>query len=397
MLQFTASNGGGSTFNVQYTRDALGRITQKVETAHGIPSTYAYSYDTAGRLTDIALNGTNVQHYGYDSNSNRISSVTQGFSLSASYDNQDRLLTYGNNSYTYTANGELQSKTSALGTVTYNYDVLGNLISATLFDGTAIDYVVDGQNRRIGKKVNGVSTQGFLYENQLRPVAELDGSGNIVSRFVYDTKINVPEYLIKGGVTYRIITDHLGSPRFIIDTSTGTVAQELDYDEFGNIIFDTNPGFQPFGFAGGLYDQYTKLTRFGARDYDAETGRWTAKDPIRFDGGDTNLFNYTANNPVNRKDPSGLSPGIWQWPINGNLWPGYTDQDGVCSSPVGGLNNNSCTKQCCVEHDKCYEKYGCNFSSWFGGGLIGPCQYCNMKAAACVISNLSKNDCGCDK
>src|SRR3990172_6472136 len=112
--------------------------------------------------------------------------------------------------------------------------------------------------------------------------------------------------MVKGSTTYRIITDHLGSPRFIVDTTTGTVAQEIDYDEFGNIIFDTNPGFQPFGFAGGLYDQHTKLTRFGARDYDSETGRWTAKDPILFAGGDTNLYGYAGNNPVNKIDPLGL-------------------------------------------------------------------------------------------
>lgn len=55
-----------------------------------------------------------------------------------------------------------------------------------------------------------------------------------------------------------------------------------------------------------MYDQHTKLTRFGARDYDAETGRWTAKDPIRFKGGDTNLFGYTLGDPVNFIDPSGL-------------------------------------------------------------------------------------------
>jgi RHS repeat-associated protein len=136
-----------------------------------------------------------------------------------------------------------------------------------------------------------------LYENQLEPVAELDGSGNLVSRFVYCGcgADNIPQYMVKNGVTYRIISDHLGSPRLVVDTSTNTITQRMDYDEFGNVIFDTNPGFQPFGFAGGIYDQHTKLTRFGARDYDAETGRWTAKDPIGFEGRDLNLYGYVFN------------------------------------------------------------------------------------------------------
>jgi RHS repeat-associated protein len=113
--------------------------------------------------------------------------------------------------------------------------------------------------------------------------------------------------MMKGGVTYRILSDHLGSPRLVIDTSTNTITQRLDYDEFGNVILDTNPGFQPFGFAGGIYDQHTKLTRFGARDYDAETGRWTAKDPIRFDGGDFNLYGYVFSDPINAVDPTGAA------------------------------------------------------------------------------------------
>lgn len=66
-------------------------------------------------------------------------------------------------------------------------------------------------------------------------------------------------------------------------------------------------GFQPFGFAGGLYDRDTGLVRFGARDYDPETGRWTAKDPIRFQGS-INLYSYGFNDPVNLVDMSGLEP-----------------------------------------------------------------------------------------
>jgi RHS repeat-associated protein len=75
---------------------------------------------------------------------------------------------------------------------------------------------------------------------------------------------------------------------------------------FGNVTEDTNPGFQPFGFAGGLYDRDTGLVRFGERDYDPMTGRWTAKDPMLFKGGDTNLFGYVVSDPVNWIDPLGL-------------------------------------------------------------------------------------------
>ena len=73
------------------------------------------------------------------------------------------------------------------------------------------------------------------------------------------------------------------------------------------MIEDTNPGFTPFGFAGGLYDAETGLVRFGAREYDAEIGRWLSKDPILFAGGDTNLYGYVMQDPVNFVDPMGLA------------------------------------------------------------------------------------------
>jgi RHS repeat-associated protein len=60
---------------------------------------------------------------------------------------------------------------------------------------------------------------------------------------------------------------------------------DMTHDAWGNVVQDTAPGFQPFGFAGGLWDADTGLVRFGARDYDSVTGRWTAKDPLIFDGG----------------------------------------------------------------------------------------------------------------
>ena len=103
---------------------------------------------------------------------------------------------------------------------------------------------------------------------------------------------------MRDGKTYRILSDHLGNARMVIDTETGEIVQWLDYDAWGRVLHDSHPGWQPFGFAGGLYDPDTQLTRFGARDYDAETGRWTAKDPILFEGGDANLYGYVLQDPV---------------------------------------------------------------------------------------------------
>jgi|GEM_PF-614797 len=317
-------------FSASYTRDKLGRITQKIETVQGVAQTVDYVYDVAGRLSTVTQGGITTT-YSYDKNGNRTSKVQGVSTISGSYDEQDRLLSYGDNSYSYNANGDLLSKTSNAGpiaeTTQYTYDVFGNLKTATLPDQT-ISYIVDGSNRRVGKKVDGNLVQGFLYQDQLNPVAELDGNNQMVSQFVYADKVNVPAYMIKGGNTYRIISDHLGSPRLVINLADGSIAQRMDYDEFGNVLQDTNPGFQPFGFAGGLYEAATGLVRFGARDYDAESGRWTARDPIGFSGGDTNLYGYVFSDPVNWIDSNGLMGGK----PNNTLPRGYQDGSGRTGS-----------------------------------------------------------------
>jgi RHS repeat-associated protein len=218
------------------------------------------------------------------------------------------LLGYGSASYTYTANGELASKSVGTLKTTYQYDVLGNLLAVTLANGKKISYAIDPQNRRVGKKVNGTLAAGFLYKDD-RVVAQLNASNAVVSQFIYASGDSVPDYMVTRGVIYRIFSDHLGSPRLVVNAATGQIAERIDYDEFGNVFTDTNPGFQPFGFAGGLYDQDTKLVRFGARDYDPNAGRWTAKDPILFAGGDTNLYGYVLNDPVNLIDRVGLDGG----------------------------------------------------------------------------------------
>lgn len=313
LMGYTANFNATPLYATSFTRDKLGRITQKIETIGGVTTTYDYGYDTAARLSTVTRNGVLIDTYSYDGNDNRASLNRSGVITNGTYDNQDRMTAYGAATYAYTANGELQSKTVGANVTQYGYDVLGNLRTATLPDSTQIAYEIDGQNRRIGKRINGTLVQGFLYQDQFEPVAELDGANNIVARFVYGSRRHVPDYMVKAGVTYRFITDQVGSVRLLVNTATGAIAQRLDYDEFGVVTFDSAPGFQPFGFAGGLYDAQTKLARFGARDYEAETGRWTAKDPS-LSSSLINLYKYANSDPVNFLDITGLAPDRQQQP-----------------------------------------------------------------------------------
>jgi len=341
---YTAKYGTTNLLSDSFTRDADGRISTKTETISGKKNTYTYIYDLTGRLTTVKKNGVIVSNYTYDSNSNRMTATTSSGTVTGTYDAQDRLLTYGNASYTYTANGELASQSVGSQTTTYTYDVLGNLTTVTLPNGTAISYIVDARNRRVGKQVNSVRVAGYLYDGD-RIVAQLNGSNAIVSQFIYGSRLTSPDYMIQGGITYRIFSDQLGSPRLVVNTSTGVIAEQIDYDEVGNVINDMSPGFQPFGFAGGLYDRDTKLVRFGARDYNPSVGRWTAKDPILFGGGSTNLYGYVLNDPLNLADPSGRGDAdAGSQPdggIPGDVWACFKDTDlkylrcvTLCTNPI---------------------------------------------------------------
>jgi RHS repeat-associated protein len=331
---YTVSANSTTLYSVNYgTRDALGRIVNKTETIQGVTHTYGYTYDANGRLTDVAKDGVASSHYAYDANGNR--TVGPGLVASPVYDNQDRLLSYGNCTYTYKADGSLQTKTCSSATTTYDYDAFGNLRHVTLPSGTNIDYIVDGQNRRIGKKVNGTLVESFAYEDDLRRVGWYDGTGALKAQFTFVRRQYAPDFMVKAGLNYRLVYDQGDAVHLVVDPS-GAIVQRLDYDEYGNVLADTAPGFQPFGFGGGLRDVDTSLARLGARDYDATLGRWIGKDPLVFVGGSSNMYEYVHSDPVNSIDPDGLGPIGFPLPSPVPIWcpPGPGTKSDGGSRPV---------------------------------------------------------------
>ncbi len=160
--------------------------------------------------------------------------------------------------------------------------------------------------------------------------------------------------------------------RLVVKVSSGNIVQRMDYDEWGNVTLDTNPNFQPFGFAGGIYDAETGLVRFGARDYDAEIGRWTAKDPILFEGGQANLYVYVGNDPINRIDPSGkidwdiLKETLWEYFSSGEALENYQKSGLAMASMAGGIAEGYLM---CVTGGAAGAFIGMHATGNFAGGL----------------------------
>jgi len=196
--------------------------------------------------------------------------------------------------------------------------------------------------RKVAKRVNGTITEKYLWQGAITLVAVYDGSDNLLQRFEYPDG-RMPASMVFNGSMYYFTYDQIGSFRVITDAA-GTVVKRVDYDTFGNILNDSNSSFTvPFGFAGGLHDRDTGLVRFGARDYDPATGKWTAKDPIDFGGRDLNLFNYTFSDPINWVDPFGLDVTINIYrgsydAVNGITIPGtiFVESDDPCDGTFRG-------------------------------------------------------------
>jgi RHS repeat-associated protein len=339
---YEAKVGSGVLLRETYTRDKLGRISSKTALANGVTKNYTYEYDIAGRLFRARENGSIVGEYTYDLNGNRLTANVRTQAFNSTYDAQDRILSRGSTTYSHNLNGDLSAKTVGTDTTFYDFNSLSLLRFVRFQNGTTLRYAYDSEGRRTFQIVNDIAKQKFIYNFNDQIVAVVDENAKL-TQFVYSTLSHSPDYMIQDGVKFRFIHDQIGSVRFVVNTSTNAVVQTVTYDEFGNVLTDSNPSLQPFRFAGCLYDTYTKLCRFGARDYDPETGRWLSKDPILFKGGDTNLYGYVLNDPVNMIDPDGKNGIVLAGALilTGILvhdaWNAYHDQPTICGKAADKL------------------------------------------------------------
>jgi RHS repeat-associated protein len=296
----TLKVAGAQAYALALTRDAAGRITRRVETVGGATSTYDYAYTADGQLETVKDGATTLEAYAYDADGNRRVAGT-----TTTYDAGDVLQSRDGTAYAFDQAGFLTGRAGA----TFAYSDSGELLQATA-GGTTVSYAYDSAGRRTARIQDGRRTQ-YLYGDPARPLL-VTGSrepGGQLTTYYYDPDGRLFA-LRRGGATYYVGTDQVGTPKVVVDAA-GTVVKTLVYDAFGRRnpagATETGAGFElPIGFAGGLEDPVTGLVRFGLRDYEPASGRWTTRDPILQAGG-LNVFAYAGSDPVGGRDLSGLA------------------------------------------------------------------------------------------
>jgi RHS repeat-associated protein len=229
----------------------------------------------------------------------------------------------------------------------YRYDALGrrvyrrlarkddsgrDSIARYLYEGFSVEPVARlalesaGSDDDGAAKTHADSTSRYRYLEPNRPGVLPDGHARV--------NANARVVLRRGGALVAEVGNQAGRTRYFgLDALRSVVAtygrrgemvRRQRYDAFGATLSHAQRGGSEreaangaipfdvrFGFAGKLRDAATGWYDFGYRDYDPTLGRFTSVDPIK-DGG--NWYAYVANDPVNRRDPTGLfmvvGPGL---------------------------------------------------------------------------------------
>jgi RHS repeat-associated protein len=306
LTNLTHAHGANTLASYGLVYDAANRITQ----SGGTDGIQNYSYDSTNQLTGANHTTQTAEAYSYDANGNR---TNGGYGTGTN----NQLLTDGTYNYTYDDEGNRTKRVEiATGKVTeYVWDYRNRLASVLFKDagGTVtktIEYVYDGNDRRIGKKIDGAVSERYVYDGSDIALV-FDGTGNQTHRYLHGTGIDTVLADERGGTVVWALADNQGTIRDVVVDGNGTILNHVTYDSFGRVVAQTNPAVEfRYGYTGREQDAETGLDYYRARYYDASNGRFISEDPLGFGAGDGNLTRYVGNSPTNWTDPSGKCPAL---------------------------------------------------------------------------------------
>jgi len=288
-------SGGTATVHL-YSYDPLYHLTQaSIQLTTGFQE--AYTYNKTGDRLSSALNNATPTPYTYTAGTHHLASV-------------------GSTARTYDANGN--TKTGIAATMTFGYDDKNRLATATNAFVTAT-YTTNGRGERVRKVVTGVNpvTADYSYDEGGQLLGEYSATGTAQAEYIYLD--STPIAVAKGTALAYVETDHLGTPRQVVDPATNNAM--WTWDGLASAFGVNAPNQSPSGgaaytfnlrFPGQYYDAETGLNYNYFRDYEPATGRYIESDPISLRGG-ISTYAYASSRPLSRRDKRGLlsySPGL---------------------------------------------------------------------------------------
>ena len=298
---------GATSSALEFQYDSLSRQT-KIVYENGCETDLAYQLDDDLNSLIQTFVGSSVTFtLGYD-NINRITSQQVSDSQfmwhpasagTVSYGTPNDLNQYpsvGGASYSYNNNGCLTSD----GTWTYGYSVEDKLVSATK-TGVSASFVYDPRMRQVQKQVGSSKTR--YYYSGLQRLADYDGSGNLLDRYVYGAGLDDVLIKVASGGTKTYYHQNWQGSVIALTNSSGAVTNRYQYSPFGE---SGSMSGTTHGFTGQRWDDETGLYHYKNRHYAPSIGRFLEADPIGFGDG-LNMYAYVSNDPLNMIDPLGLA------------------------------------------------------------------------------------------
>ncbi|MDR6841213.1 BPSL0067 family protein [Pseudoxanthomonas sacheonensis] len=303
-----------TTPKTKYAYDARGRL---LRTSDG--STNAaietYTYDATGNRTSVALGAAAAQAYTYEAASHRL---TQVDGVARDYDAAGNLTASGGTAreYAYNDAGRMSvTKQAGIVKATYEYNGLGEQV----------------------RRVTSASTV-FIYDEAGHTLGQYNSTGTPLHQYVWMD--DQPVGVIANDALHYVESDHLGTPRAVIDATRQKAIWiwDLKSEVFGSSVAATDPDADGIDFVydlrfpGQRYDSASGMNYNYYRDYEPRVGRYTQSDPIGLWGG-VSTFGYVGGSPLIAADPRGLQ----QRPVNTYSTEYHTrnDMPGVRTSPPG--------------------------------------------------------------